>query len=89
MNQAMNEKYAGQKGESFLHGVKPEVPFFSVGSVAYNLQIGNIYVVYKWEKYCQLGEYISPIPPMKGTIETAISPRNRGENEKYGWSFPT
>ena len=42
MNQAMNEKYAGQKGESFLHGVKPEVPLFSVGSVAYNLQIGNI-----------------------------------------------
>jgi len=37
-------------------------------------------VVYKWYFSCQLGDYISPIPP-KGTIETAIE---LGESTSVG-----
>ena len=31
-------------------------------------------MVYQWYIYCQLGDYISPIPPMKGTRFHSIEP---------------
>ena len=38
----------------------------------YNHPIGSIYHLYTTYSPCLLGDYISPIPPIKGTIETAV-----------------
>ena len=38
-----------------------------MGSVIYNHPIGKDYKWYISGIYCQLGDYISPIPPIEGT----------------------
>ena len=70
-----------------------ERSLFLVGSVRYRHPIGKDY---KWYisgiYYCQLRDYMVPIPPIKGTrfhsIESTLSPHpNTGSNGFTTWMF--
>ena len=53
-----------------------------------NSPIGNIWVVYKWYIHCQLGDYILPIPPIKGTRKLHWPFTTRGRS-KLGFRNPS